>query len=62
MTPETREMSIKLASVRAACERATAGPRKDTAWKHYRLAELAQSEENDAEMYKELDAAKLALV
>ncbi len=61
MTPETRELSVRLASVRAACERAPAGPRKAAAWKHYRLAELAQSEENDTEMYRELDAAIQAL-
>ncbi|MFW8636084.1 hypothetical protein [Cribrihabitans pelagius] len=61
MTPEAKEISVKLASVRAACERAPAGPQKAAALKHYRLAELAQSEENDTEMYRQLDAAKQAL-
>ncbi|QDI77943.1 hypothetical protein PNH50_15540 [Leisingera aquaemixtae] len=61
MTPETRLLSVKLDSVRAACERASAGPKKDAAWKHYRLAEKAHSDENHTEMYRELEAAKQVL-
>ncbi|MBY6141870.1 hypothetical protein KUV26_20735 [Leisingera daeponensis] len=61
MTPETRRLSVKLDSVRAACERAPAGPQKEAAWKHYKLAEKAHSDENHTEMYRELEAAKQVL-
>ncbi|WP_315900154.1 hypothetical protein [Leisingera daeponensis] len=52
---------MKLDSVRAACERAPAGPQKEAAWKHYKLAEKAHSDENHTEMYRELEAAKQVL-
>ncbi|TCS59027.1 hypothetical protein EDD52_12357 [Primorskyibacter sedentarius] len=38
-----------------------AGPKKDTALKHYQAAEKAHTAKNDAETNKELDAAKHAL-
>ncbi|MBY6069506.1 hypothetical protein KUW17_22400 [Leisingera aquaemixtae] len=61
MTPEARKLAVKLASIRAACERAPAGPQKEAAWKHYKLAEKAHSDENHTEMYRELEAAKQVL-
>ncbi len=61
MTPETRRISLKFASLKNACERAPAGPKKKAAWKHYLLAEKAHSEEDHTQMYRELEAARQAL-
>ncbi|WP_245602973.1 hypothetical protein [Leisingera methylohalidivorans] len=50
-----------MTSVKAACDKAPAGPKKDTALKHFRAAEKAQTAKNHTQMNKELGAAKLAL-
>lgn len=51
----------KMKSVKAACDTATAGPKKESAMKHFHAAEKAQTEKNDGECNRELDAAKHAL-
>jgi hypothetical protein len=58
-TPDTAE---KMKTVKAAWDAAPAGPKKDTALKHYQAAQKAQTAKNDAECVRELDAAKHALV
>lgn len=51
-----------MASVWAACSKAPAGPKKSKAMKHYLLAEKAQAEEDHTMIYRELDAARQALL
>lgn len=48
-------------SVKAACEKATAGPKKDSAMKHFHAAENARKAKNDSDCNRELDAATHAL-
>lgn len=62
MTPDTRRLAIQMASVWAACNKAPAGPKRSKAMKHYLLAEKAQVEEDHTLIYRELDAARQALV
>lgn len=52
----------KMKSVKAAWDKAPAGPKKDAALTHYRAAEKAQTEKKDADCLKSLDAATAALV
>ncbi len=62
MTPTpTTATSDKMIAVKAAWDKAAAGPKKDAALKHYQAAEKAVTARNDAEAIKELDAARLAL-
>jgi hypothetical protein len=61
MTPETNKTTEKMISVKAAWDKAPAGPKKDNALKHYQAAEKAHTANNDAETNKELDAATKAL-
>ena len=61
MTPEQNKTAEKMKSVKAAWDKAPAGPKKDAALKHYQAAEKAHTAKNDAETNKELDAAKHAL-
>lgn len=56
--PNTEE---KMKSVKAVWDKATAGPKKDAALKHYQAAEKARSANNDAECNRALDAATHAL-
>ena len=58
MTPEQTNAAEKMTSVKAACDKAPAGPRKDRALRHYHAAEKAHEAQNHAETNKELDAAK----
>jgi hypothetical protein len=51
----------KMKSVKAAWDKAPAGPKKEAALKHYQAAEKAQTAKNDAECSRELDAAAHAL-
>jgi len=51
----------KMKSVKACCDKADAGPKKDAAMKHCHAAEKAHAAKNDAETNKELDAATHAL-
>lgn len=51
----------KMKTVKAAWDKASAGPKKDAALKHYQAAEKAQTAKNDAECIRELDAAVHAL-
>lgn len=52
----------QMRTVKAAWDKAPAGPKKDAALKHYQAAEKSQAANNDAECLKSLDAAKAALV
>ncbi len=61
MTPEQNKTADKMKSVKAAWDKAPAGPKKDAALKHYQAAEKAHTAKNDAETNRELDAAKHAL-
>jgi len=61
MTPETNKPSLTMTSVKAAYDKAPAGPKKDAALKHYRAAEKAQTAKKHTDMIKELGAAKDAL-
>ncbi|MEN8658030.1 MAG: hypothetical protein ABF313_08315 [Marivita sp.] len=64
MTPETNKstnVADKMKTVKAAWDKAPAGPKKDTALKHYRAAEKAHTAKNDVETHKSLDAATNAL-
>ena len=61
MSAETNKTAEKMTSVKAAWDKAPAGPKKDNALKHYQAAEKAHTAKNDAEAHKELDAASKAL-
>lgn len=61
MTPEQNKTAEKMKSVKAAWDKAPAGPKKDAALKHYQAAEKANNAKNDVETNKELDAATHAL-
>ncbi|TMV09145.1 hypothetical protein FGK63_08545 [Ruegeria sediminis] len=61
MTPEQTKTVDKMKSVKAAFDKAPAGPRKDRAQKHYQAAEKAHEANNFAETNKELDAATKAI-
>jgi hypothetical protein len=52
----------KMRSVKAAWDKAPAGPKKDAALKHFQAAEKADTAHDDAAVNKELDAAAHALV
>lgn len=51
----------KMKTVKAAWDKAPAGPKKEAALKHYQAAEKAQTAKNDSECNRELDAAQQAL-
>ena len=51
----------KMITVKAAWDKASAGPKKDAALKHYQAAEKAKTAHHDAECIRELDAAVHAL-
>lgn len=61
MTPEQNTTAEKMKTVKAAWDKAPAGPKKDAALKHYQAAEKANTAKNDADTNKELDAATHAL-
>jgi hypothetical protein len=61
MTPEVNKTADKMKSVKAAWDKAPAGPKKDAALKHYEAAEKAHAAKNDNETNRELDAASHAL-
>ncbi|AUQ57605.1 hypothetical protein [Phaeobacter inhibens] len=61
MTPEQTNAAEKMTSVKAACEKAPSGPRKDRALKHYQAAEKAHETNNYDETNRELDAAAEAI-
>lgn len=48
-------------TVKAACDGATAGPKKNLAMKHLRAVEKAHTVKNDSDCNRELDAATRAL-
>jgi hypothetical protein len=56
--PNTAE---KMKTVKAAWDKAAAGPKKDAALKHYQAAEKAMAAKHDGECSRELDAATKAL-
>lgn len=51
----------KMKSVKEACDKAPAGPKKDAAMKHCHAAEKAHTAKNDTECNRECDAAMHAL-
>ena len=51
----------KMKTVKAAWDKAPAGPKKDAALTHYQAAEKSHTAKNDAETMKSLDAASAAL-
>ncbi|MHA6325857.1 hypothetical protein [Roseivivax sp. CAU 1753] len=51
----------KMRTVQATCDKAPAGPGKETAERLLKTAHKAHCAENDAEMHKALDAAARAL-
>ena len=59
-TPEP-STADKMKSVKAACDMAPAGPKKDTALRHYRAAEKAMAAKHDGECSRKLDTAVRAL-
>ncbi|WP_323776372.1 hypothetical protein [Leisingera sp.] len=61
MTSEINKPALTMTAVKAACDKAPAGPKKDAALKHYRAAEKAQTAKNHTDMNKELGAAQHAL-
>ena len=61
MTPEKNATADKMTTVKAAWDKAPAGPKKESALKHYQAAQKAHSAKNDAEANRELDAATSAL-
>ena len=61
MTPEQTKTTDKMKTVKAAWDKAPAGPKKEAALKHYQAAEKAHTAKNDAETNKALDAATHAL-
>jgi hypothetical protein len=60
--PASQKTAEKIESVKACCDMAQAGPKKEKAIKHCHAAETAHAAHNDAETHKELDAATHALV
>lgn len=61
MAPHSTSTADKMKTVKAAWDKAPAGPKKDTALTHYKAAEKAHTAKKDAECMKELDAATHAL-
>ncbi len=61
MTPEAIKTTERMESVKAAWDKAPAGPKKEEALKHYKAAEKAHNVKDDAETNKELDAATRVL-
>ncbi len=61
MTPEEKKTAEKMTAVKAAWDKAPAGPKKDNALKHYQAAEKANTAKDNAVANKELDAASRAL-
>ena len=52
----------KMKSVKAAWDKAPAGPKKEAALTHYKEAEKALAAKNEADCLKSLDKAQAALV
>lgn len=61
MTPQQTKTEEKMKSVKAAWDKASAGPKKDAALKHYQAAQKAHEAHDDALTNKELNAASNAL-
>lgn len=61
MTPQETKTAEKMKSVKAAWNKAPAGPQKEAALKHFRAAEKANEAHDDALTNKELNAASSAL-
>ena len=51
----------RMRSVKAACETAPAGPKRDRAMWHYMSAERAEAAKHDGECNRQLDSAVRAL-
>ena len=60
MTPETNKSTHtadRMKSVKAACDKAAAGQKRDAALTHYQQAEQAHTAQNEAQTHKSLEAA-----
>ena len=57
----TPTLSDRMKTVKAAWDKAPAGPKKDAAHKHYVAAEKAMKDNKDKDCTQELDAAVKAL-
>ncbi|MCC5989855.1 MAG: hypothetical protein JJT95_19485 [Pararhodobacter sp.] len=60
-TPTLPSTAEKMKSVKAAWDKAQAGPGKDAALRHYQAAERALAARHEGECNRELDAATHAL-
>lgn len=60
-TNKSTSAADKMKSVKAAWDKAPAGPKKDESLKHYQAAEKAHQSMNETEANRELDAASQAL-
>jgi hypothetical protein len=58
---EENKTVVQMKTVKAAWDKAPAGPKKDAALKHYQAAEKAHEANNDEEAHKALNAATSAL-
>ena len=61
MTTTPPSAAEKMTTVKAAWDKAAAGPKKDAALKHYQAAEKAKTAHNDAACIRELEMAVHAL-
>lgn len=64
MTNEAKnpiDATTKMQTVKAACDKAAPGPKKEAAMKHYQAAEKAHTAKNESDAIRELDKATHAL-
>ncbi len=57
-----QNVSEKMKTVKAACDKATAGPKKEAALKHYQTAQQSQKDKKENQAIRELDQATKALL
>lgn len=60
-TPTQATAAAQMKTVKASCDKAPAGTKKEAAMKHYQAAEKAQEQNNPSKATRELEAATLAL-
>jgi hypothetical protein len=57
-----QNVSEKMKTVKAACDKAPAGPKKEAALKHYQTAQQSQKDKKENQAIRELDQATKALL
>lgn len=57
-----QNVSEKMKTVKAACDKAPAGPKKDAALKQYQAAQQSQKDKKENQAIRELDQATKALL